>query len=264
MRIGELAALVGVTTRTVRHYHRIGLLPEPARQSNGYREYGLRDAVELTRVRRLTELGLGLDEVRDALADDAGKDLHEILTELDADLARQEEAIRERRARLGELLERAAAGGLPPEGPVSPELAAVFDDMARTAADRGGPEPVMAVKERELLAMLETNADEGHRQWMLGLVHTLSSDEQAMERAYEIYARLDELADAATDDPRIPELARLVADAMPHEAFQPPADDTAANEDGGGFAEAIFADFAPAQAEVLRRAMNLLQERWSR
>jgi len=45
MRIGELAAIAGVTTRTVRHYHRIGLLPEPERQSNGYREYSLRDAV---------------------------------------------------------------------------------------------------------------------------------------------------------------------------------------------------------------------------
>ncbi|NGN64989.1 MerR family transcriptional regulator [Streptomyces sp. A7024] len=264
MRIGELAAIAGVTPRTVRHYHRIGLLPEPARQPNGYREYGMRDAVELARVRRLTELGLSLDEVRDALADDAGKDLREILAELDADLARQEEAIRQRRARLAELLRRADAGGLPPEGPVSPQLAAVFDDMARTTARREGPEPAMAAKERELLALLDTTADEGQRSWMLGLVQTLSADEQAMERAYEIYARLDELADAAADDPRIPEVARMVADSMPAEMFQPPPDGAAADEDGGGFAEAIFADFAPAQAEALRRAMDLFQERWNR
>ncbi|MEU3168406.1 MerR family transcriptional regulator [Streptosporangium sp. NPDC006930] len=32
MRIGELAALVGVSTRTVRHYHHLGLLPEPLRR----------------------------------------------------------------------------------------------------------------------------------------------------------------------------------------------------------------------------------------
>jgi DNA-binding transcriptional MerR regulator len=74
MRIGELADLVGISTRAVRHYHQIGLLPEPARQSNGYREYSLRDAVELARVRRLTELGLSLDEVRAVLAKDAGRD----------------------------------------------------------------------------------------------------------------------------------------------------------------------------------------------
>lgn len=39
MRIGEFAELVGVTTRTVRHYHHIGLLPEPDRSANGYRIY---------------------------------------------------------------------------------------------------------------------------------------------------------------------------------------------------------------------------------
>ncbi|MGW4750415.1 MerR family transcriptional regulator, partial [Streptomyces sp. NPDC004290] len=132
MRIGELAGIVGITTRAVRHSHRIGLLPEPPRQSNGYREYALRDAVELARIRRLTELGLSLDEARDVLAGDAGRDLVEILTELDADLARQEDALRRRRARLGRLLEQAGpTGRLPAEAPVSPELGALFDDMAR-------------------------------------------------------------------------------------------------------------------------------------
>jgi hypothetical protein len=35
MRIGELAGLVGITTRAVRHHHRIGLLPEPADRPTG-------------------------------------------------------------------------------------------------------------------------------------------------------------------------------------------------------------------------------------
>jgi DNA-binding transcriptional MerR regulator len=70
MRIGELADLVGISTRAIRHYHRVGLLPEPARRGNGYRAYSLRDAVELARVRRLVELVLSLAEVGDELADD--------------------------------------------------------------------------------------------------------------------------------------------------------------------------------------------------
>src|ERR1700749_353893 len=110
MRIGELAGLVGISTRAIRHYHHVGLLPEPARKANGYREYSLRDGVELPRVRRLTELGLSLDEVGDALAGDAGRDLAEILRELDADLARQEEDIRQRRVRLARLLRQAETG----------------------------------------------------------------------------------------------------------------------------------------------------------
>lgn len=121
MRIGEVAALVGITTRAVRHYHHQGLLPEPPRRPNGYRAYGLRDAVELARIRRLTELGLALEEVRDVLADDRGRDLHEVLVELDADLARQERAIQERRSRLAVLLEKASGADLDPDDVVSPD-----------------------------------------------------------------------------------------------------------------------------------------------
>ncbi|GAA1510015.1 MerR family transcriptional regulator [Streptomyces synnematoformans] len=270
MRIGELAALAGVTTRTVRHYHRIGLLPEPARRANGYRVYTLRDVVELARVRRLTELGLSLDEVRDVLADDAGRELHEILAELDADLARQEEAIRQRRVRLTGLLRQAESGGLTAEAPVSPELAAVFADMSRASARLGVPEPASAVRERELLALLETTADDAHRGWLAALLHALNADPEAMTRAYGIYARLDELADAEATDPRVEELARAVVDAMPDEAVRlmtagpDPAGTGAGDgggEDGEAFAEVFFADFPPAQAAVMRRAMALLGER---
>ncbi len=261
MRIGELAAIAGVTTRTVRHYHRVGLLPEPERRANGYREYGLRDAVELARARRLVELGLSLDEVRDALADDAGKDLREILIELDADLARQQQAISQRRARLAELLRRAeTCGGLPPEGPVSAELATLFDDMAHVAANRGTPEPAIAAKERELLAFLDASGGQAHRDWLLALTHALRDDPDAIARGYEIYARLDELAAADPTDPRVEILAQQVADSMPDEVARA-ATEGQPDADGGAFATAFFADFPPAQAQVLRRATRLLQER---
>ncbi|WP_078884403.1 MerR family transcriptional regulator [Streptomyces sp. NRRL S-340] len=150
MRIGELAAAVGVTTRTVRHYHHVGLLPQAERRSNGYRHYTLRHAVVLARI-RLTELGLGLAEVRDVLAEVAGRDLVDVLEELDADLARQEAALRERRARLRALLD---AGELPTEGPLSPELTALFAGPA--AGPSGSPlaaSPI-AAKDREVLALL--------------------------------------------------------------------------------------------------------------
>src|ERR1700683_5531980 len=111
MRIGELAGLVGISTRAIRHYHHVGLLPEPARKANGYREYSLRYAVELARVRRLTELGLSLDEVGDALARDDRRDMAEILRELDADLARPEAGLRQRRAPPGPAPRLGGAGG---------------------------------------------------------------------------------------------------------------------------------------------------------
>ncbi|MDT0341973.1 MerR family transcriptional regulator [Streptomyces litchfieldiae] len=265
MRIGELAALAGVTTRTVRHYHHIGLLPETARQANGYREYGLRDAVRLSRIRRLTELGLSLDEVGDILADEGGAELHEVLTELDADLARQEEAIRRRRARLAELLKQAEEhGGLPAEGPVSPELADLFDEMARESALRPGPEPSMAAKERELLALLEGTSSPATRAWLTGLARSIASGPAAMRRAYEVYERMDELAGAAVDDPRVGETARAIVEALPIEVVRELAGGArtalTSGEEEGAFAEAYFADLAPAQAAAVRAAMELLAE----
>ena len=106
MRIGEVAPLLGITTRTVRHYHRTGVVPEPARRDNGYRDYGVRDVILLMRAVRLAGLGLSLDEVADVLRDDDMRELTDILQELDADLARQEREVRARRDALRRLRDR--------------------------------------------------------------------------------------------------------------------------------------------------------------
>ncbi|WP_031069457.1 MerR family transcriptional regulator [Streptomyces sp. NRRL S-118] len=256
MRIGEIAALVGVSTRAVRHYHHLGLLPEPRRLGNGYRDYSLRDAVLLARIRRLTELGLGLDEVRDVLADDAGREFADVLEELDADLARQEEEIRGRRERLGGLLAQAREGGLPAEGPVSPGLAELFGDMARASAALPMPEPAMAARDREMLTLLESVVppEEGAR--LTEAMRAMTRAPGAMERAYAVYAQLDALAEAAPDDVRVEEAARALAGLLPDELV-PEAGDTW----DGAFAEAFFADFPPAQAAAVRRALRIAAER---
>ena len=248
MRIGELAAAVGVTTRTVRHYHHQGLLPEPERLANGYRDYTLRHAVVLARIRRLTELGMGLAEVRDVLAEDAGKDLVEVLTELDEDLARQEAAIRERRARLRALLE--AEDGLTAEGPVSLQLASVFGNLAHVAADSP-----MAAKDREMLALIDTMAAAEDRERLMELLRGALGSPEGIARALRAYALLDDLADADPADPRVAEAARTLADCIPRDLLPQARIDGDSN-----FMRAFYADFAPAQAEALRRALRILTE----
>ncbi|MEV8550778.1 MerR family transcriptional regulator [Streptomyces glaucescens] len=241
MRIGEIAALVGLTTRAIRHYHHVGLLPEPERRPNGYRAYSVRDAVLLARVRRLTELGLGLQEVRDALADDAGRELTEILEELDADLARQEAAVRERRRRLGALLAEPPGA----TGPVSPALAALL-------AQAPGTDSPSAAKDREYLTLLDTTGTADRQ--MLALLETVIADPGIVE----LYERLDALADAPTDDPRIAPLAADLVAAVPEELF------AALPRDGvvvTGFKEALLAEYSPAQAEVVGRVMDAFVER---
>ncbi|MEV6568690.1 MerR family transcriptional regulator [Streptomyces kronopolitis] len=265
MRIGEIAGLVGVSTRAVRHYHHLGLLPEPARRANGYREYGLPDAVALARLRRLVELGLGLEEVRDVLADDSGRELAEVLAELDADLARQEEEIRSRRVRLAALRRQAEEhGGLPAEGPVSDELAAVFGQMARVSAARPGPEPAMAAREREVLALLETTGREpGHRR-LAEVLGEMVAEPGAVERMYEVYGLFEELAGAAPDDPRVARAARELAGCVPDAVAAELGRDAGPagpDESANGFLAAFHAQFTPAQAAAVRGAVRLLTER---
>lgn len=241
MRIGELAALVGVSTRTVRHYHHLGLLPEPERLANGYREYRLRDAVALARVRRLVELGLSLDEIRDVLADERGRDLREVLLELDADLARQQEAIGARRARLAGLLEEAE---LQPDSAVSPEMADVLRDLPRGSR--------FAEFDRELLALVDTAVGEGERAWFAGMMRSFTGPE-ARERIAGTYARLDEIADAPPDDPRVAEIAEDLADQIPEEM----AALMARQRLDGAWLE----EMASAQREVFKQLVTILKER---
>jgi arsenate reductase len=62
MRITELAKRAGVAASAVRWYEQQGVLPEPARQPNGYREYDQVDLARLRLVLSLRRLGLGPEE----------------------------------------------------------------------------------------------------------------------------------------------------------------------------------------------------------
>jgi MerR family copper efflux transcriptional regulator len=64
MRINELAACTGTASKTIRYYESVGLLPEPARSANGYREYAERDVDRLTFIRRCRELQIPIEQLK--------------------------------------------------------------------------------------------------------------------------------------------------------------------------------------------------------
>lgn len=61
--IGDLARLAGVTTRTIRHHERLGLIARPPRRPNGYRSYDQSALLALLEIRRLQAAGLALSEI---------------------------------------------------------------------------------------------------------------------------------------------------------------------------------------------------------
>lgn len=64
MRIKELAEATGVDVDTIRYYEKQGLLPEPARQDNGYRDYASTHLERLAFIRHCRALEMPLADIR--------------------------------------------------------------------------------------------------------------------------------------------------------------------------------------------------------
>ena len=100
MRIGELAEQVGVTTKTLRYYESIGLLPSADRTDSGYRSYGADALDRVLFIRDAQATGLSLAEIHSILdLKDQGERscehtrslLHRHIDDIDHQLARLEE-----------------------------------------------------------------------------------------------------------------------------------------------------------------------------
>ncbi len=66
--IQEIARLAGTTSRTLRHYDAVGLLKPTRIAYNGYRHYDEQALVRLQRILLLRELGIGLPQIGEILA----------------------------------------------------------------------------------------------------------------------------------------------------------------------------------------------------
>ncbi|GAA1489702.1 MerR family transcriptional regulator [Brachybacterium sacelli] len=100
--ISQAAAYTGVTVKAVRHYHRLGLLPEPERDPSGYRRYGSEELFRLIQIRTLGGAGVPLAQVDLLLATDPAS-FEESLQELDQRIEDQIHVLRERQRKLHEL-----------------------------------------------------------------------------------------------------------------------------------------------------------------
>lgn len=114
MRIGEVADRSGVPTKTIRYYEEFGVMPEPSRSANGYREYGEDAVVRLRFIRDGQASGLSLAEIASILEmrDRGEQTCEHVMTLLRthlADIDVQIERLVTTRRRLAEMADRAAA-----------------------------------------------------------------------------------------------------------------------------------------------------------
>ncbi|MDF2826562.1 MAG: MerR family transcriptional regulator, partial [Mycobacterium sp.] len=125
----EIAELAGTSLRAVRHYHDVGLLAEPERSTNGYKQYGVAHLVRLVRIKRLVDLGFSLPQIA-AMGDSDDHPEQELRT-LDAELGATIERLQKARAELRLILEHTAPTDLPAEF-VSPDAVARMSEADRS------------------------------------------------------------------------------------------------------------------------------------
>jgi DNA-binding transcriptional MerR regulator len=123
MRIGELALRTGTTTKTIRYYEDIGVLPEPDRAPNDYRDYAEEAVVRLSFVRDAQATGLTLTEIASILdlRSRGETTCHHVVELVDRHLEALDKrirALRQTRRKLAELTQRAR--GLEPVDCVDP------------------------------------------------------------------------------------------------------------------------------------------------
>lgn len=107
--IQEIARLTGVTSRTLRHYDAVGLLPPSRVGDNGYRWYDADALVRLQRVLVLRGLGLPLPEIARALDD--GRDALAALREHLSRLRTEQERLARRTASVERTISTLEEGG---------------------------------------------------------------------------------------------------------------------------------------------------------
>lgn len=253
LTISELAGLVGATPRTIRHYHRLGLLAEPPRRANGYRSYQPADLIRLTWIRRLRDLGLSLADITRLLAerdraaqppaDQPGNHrpdgVRAALLALDEELARQQRQLERRRRDLAALL----AG--PVDVTLPPALGELLDRVAELGVD-----PADLAREREALTL----AAALHPEQVPALAGFYASALAEGPDFMALTRRFAALADVPPDDPAVRQVADGFVDALRRVPGLPV-------DDGSGGPHAVFEAYldetlSPAQ----RRCTGLIGE----
>jgi DNA-binding transcriptional MerR regulator len=249
LTIGRLASYAGVTIRAVRHYHQIGLLQEPERDTSGYRTYDAVAVVRLIRIRTLAEAGVPLARVRELL--DADPETFAADTaEIDRQLRAQISALQEHRRRIAQLGSGDSLA-LPKE---------VLDYLDRLRA-LGAPEAIIQ-PERDAWILMAARLPETIPALMAEKVAQL--DNPKVVRLYQLIARI---AENGEDEELLRETADLLIELFEQAAASGELDRQDEHMPDAAFI-GLMDSFADASHPAVARLRELIAERgwtgWTR
>lgn len=241
LRSQNLAELAGTTVRALRHYHKIGLLPEVPRDSNGYRRYDARDLIRVLRIRQLAASGMPLRKIADALEQDP-QNQAELLEELDRDLVTQIEQLEAQRKLLADLRIRMK----------QPAWFAIAEQPAQTQQ-----------LDQDLWTLMTATGDVDES--TIATMHDLFDSESFAELAAAWYPRFEQLETCSSvDEQHADELAMKIADfadtVLAATALAPATEELPVM----ALVEQMQADtLSPAQQQVWGRFLTIIETRWA-
>ena len=198
--IGQAAAFVGITVKTVRHYHKLGLVAETERDSSGYRRYGSDDLLRLVQVRTLAAAGVPLAEIGPLLGADTAL-FTAALIQVEQQLDERIEDLLARRS----MLHRLASG----DRALLPDRAVAL--LERMRALGYTDDEVAATREGWVLA--RALVPDGFGDYLGQFEHALADT--------RLVALTRRIAEAATWDPNDPRIRELADDAADHYLADP-------------------------------------------
>ncbi|MEV0052219.1 MerR family transcriptional regulator [Saccharopolyspora shandongensis] len=222
----------------MRHYHEVGLLEEPERRANGYKQYGVAHLVRVLRIKRLTDLGFSLSQI--AAMGDADGHPADALRTLDAELAATIERLQRARVELGLILRQSTPTDLPTD------FAPAAADAALSDADRAF-----------VVVMTRVLGPQGMQAYA-NMLQNIPSD--------PVTAEFDNLPADADERTRQDVIERMAPYLRALYAEYPMLQDLHADAPGGSRFSAQTAGKAvndlynPAQIDVIRRLQPLLRE----
>lgn len=215
LRIGEAAALVGVTVKAIRVYHDRGIVAEPERDESGYRRYHAPELVALARITRLRAVGLSLREIAPLLGnEDRGARLRQALEDLDGALAAKMAECEQRRTLLALLLAEEV------DDPIAVSAADIWEERSLALLRAAIPDltPAQELLERRFARALSALVPDA---W--GEEDGTAADEATVALGFDgdhsselvsQHRRFHALADLDPEDPRVYALAEEASAAM--------------------------------------------------
>ena len=269
LQIGEVAQLLGVTTKTIRHYQKIGLLAEPERTESGYRLYTAQDLLRLQRIKRLQAFGLSLKQIQGVLGDiKQEQTLREVLQSLDQEFATQIQELEEQRQKIQALLAEDTPEAFNTALNISPSAKLVQEHLGDYLSQIS---PVLWEQELQFYNYFDNfhwadNQQEKMQHIAQQFVKYFVEHPQEYQQMLTLAERFVAIAPLAKDDPAIKQLAQEFAQQFMQHPFMTEMRTTIqayASQEESPFtlllAELVQSVYSPAQEQVLWEMNSMLQ-----